>query len=125
MTLRKVIYWWGPVIAFAFLIFIISSLTISLEKDPFPLFDKVAHVSEYAIFAMLVFRALSGTLRRTDFLCIALLTVIISVGYGLGDELHQYFVPVRHADARDILADGLGAVVAVTAMFFKRKVLNR
>lgn len=123
--MKKFIFLWGPFLLFAALMFTISSMSISIGNDPFPFFDKVAHVSEYTIFAILLFRALSGTLNGIDFLWVALLTVIITLGYGMSDEFHQSFVPARTPDIKDLVADGVGAVVAMTALFIKRKVFRR
>ncbi len=39
------------------------------------------------------------------------MTVLITFLYGVSDELHQWFVPGRHADGIDVLADGLGGLL--------------
>jgi len=38
---------------------------------------------------------------------------LLAVLYGLSDELHQFFVPGRHADWRDIATDMAGAATAL------------
>ncbi len=38
----------------------------------------------------------------------------IAIGYGVIDELTQLFVPGRHADPHDVLADAAGALAAIT-----------
>ena len=35
----------------------------------------------------------------------------LGVTFGVADELHQYFVPGRHCDGWDILADGIGVLL--------------
>lgn len=40
-----------------------------------------------------------------------LLTIIVAVLFGLSDEVHQLFVPMRHSDVFDLIFDGLGAVM--------------
>lgn len=109
---------------FACLVFIGSSISHPIDKDPFPFFDKVAHISEYGLFALLLFRALNGTLTKTSFLLLALFTVIITVGYGASDEFHQVFVPGRTSDVKDLFADGLGSVMAMTVIFIKRRLFD-
>ncbi len=123
--MKKMISLWGPVIIFAVLVFLLSSMPFPLKKAPFPFFDKVAHVSEYAIFATLLFRALSGTWSGVNFLLLVLFTVVITLGYGVSDEFHQSFVPTRTSDIKDVAADGFGAIMAMTAVFIKRKVFRR
>jgi VanZ family protein len=43
----------------------------------------------------------------------ALLAWLIATAYGVTDELHQRYVPHRTADVADLVADALGAAVAV------------
>lgn len=110
---------------FAGLVFVGSSISHPIDKDPFPLFDKAAHLSEYGLFALLLFRALNGTLNKTSFLLLALFTVIITVGYGVSDEFHQSVVPGRTPDVKDLAADGLGSALAMTVIFIKRRLFDK
>lgn len=121
---KKIISLWGPVLIFAVLVFLLSSLSDPIEKPPFRFFDKVAHTLEYAIFATLLYRALNGTLKGRDFFWVALLTVVITIGYGMSDEFHQAFVPARRSEVKDLAADGFGALLAMTAVYIKRKVFD-
>jgi len=122
---KKALSLWGPVLFFAAIVFFLSSLSDPIGEPPFRFFDKVAHMMEYAIFATLLFRALNGTLKRRDFFWIALLTIVITVGYGMSDEFHQAFVPTRRSEVKDLAADGFGAVMAMMIIFIKRKILSR
>lgn len=73
---------------------------------------KTAHVTEYAVLALLCLRALqqapSGERRpwnnRT-----AMFALGMAVLYAATDEWHQSFVPGRDAAVLDILIDGAGA----------------
>lgn len=38
-----------------------------------------------------------------------ILSLLISILYGISDEIHQMFVPMRTPDMMDLLADGIGA----------------
>ena len=74
---------------------------------------KGAHVLVYGILALLNLRALtlSGMrLRQTAYFAIAL-----TAGYALLDELHQAFVPGRHASVLDIGFDCIGALLFMYA----------
>ena len=123
--MKRFISLWGPVILFAGLVFIISSMSSPIDEDPFPLFDKAAHITEYTVFAMLLFRALQGTWNGISFFWLAFITVMITLAYGAGDEFHQSFVEARTSDIKDLAADGIGAIMAMIAIFIKRRVFRR
>lgn len=72
---------------------------------------KAAHVTEFGIFSVAVFRGVRA--ERTGWrLSWALLTLIIAVGYAGLDEWHQSFVPLREARVRDVFIDAAGALLA-------------
>jgi VanZ family protein len=80
---------------------------------------KAAHVTEYAILAWLLARALLrpgtpwGKWRRNA----ALLAWLIASLYAASDELHQAFVPNRSARWGDVGLDSCGAAVGVLALY--------
>lgn len=74
--------------------------------------DKVLHCIEYGVLAGLLFSALYKLQGRKRFL----LAVLLSSLYGLGDEIHQYYVPGRTADPYDLLADCVGSLLGASAM---------
>ncbi len=127
---------WGPVVAWASLIWVFStdsfrgSETRGLLE---PLFEvllpwasaeqlkivhagvrKLAHITEYAVLALLVFRALyAGPLTVGRSLLGA---IVLSAAYAATDEFHQSFVASRTGAVSDVLLDtfgaGLGAGIA-------------
>lgn len=122
--MKRFVSLWGPVILFAGLVFIMSSISSPVDVDPFPNFDKVAHITEYAVFAMLLFRALQGTWSSINFFWLAFITVMITLTYGASDEFHQSFVAARTSDIKDWAADGIGAMMAMTVIFIKKWVFR-
>lgn len=81
---------------------------------PFRHGDKLLHGVAYAVLGGLVAIALSrggrlGWLRGLAALAIAVL-------YGVSDEWHQSFVPGRDTSFGDLLADTIGAAVAILAV---------
>ncbi len=82
----------------------------SLHLPSFPGADKLAHMLAYGALAVTVFWCFgkNGTVRmqRT-----AMLTVILCMVYGLTDEFHQSFVPLRSVSGLDVVADTAGAAV--------------
>jgi VanZ like family len=72
---------------------------------------KLAHVAEFGVFSVYVFRAIRGP--RTGWqLNWAVLTVLLATSYALFDEFHQRYVPLRHSSPKDIVIDGSGALLA-------------
>ncbi|MET0552565.1 MAG: VanZ family protein [Vicinamibacteria bacterium] len=74
--------------------------------------DYLSHAAAYLVLAALwcwgLARGGAPTLR------IALAAVLASALYGATDEWHQSFVPGRHAEARDVRNDTVGAAVGAT-----------
>lgn len=87
----------------------------SLVHAPLPraISDKVAHAIGYGLLGALTVRAIAGGFPRPVSASAALLSIAIAVLYGVWDEWHQTFVPGRSADVSDLIADGIGAAIAV------------
>jgi VanZ family protein len=75
---------------------------------------KSAHFIEYAILALLTFRAalLSAT-RRTQFATAGWVALFIVTSLATADEARQAFSPVRTGSPYDILIDVAGGLLAV------------
>jgi VanZ family protein len=72
---------------------------------------KTAHVTEFGIFSITVFRGVRGGRYGWKFNW-ALATLVIAVLCGVLDEWHQSFVPLRQATPRDAAIDAFGALLA-------------
>jgi VanZ family protein len=97
-------------------IFALSSMT-RLPEPPGGLNDKGAHMIEYGGLALLTLRALAAGRWSAVRLPVAIGTVVIALAYGLTDEIHQFFVPGRQCDVRDLAADAAGAGIAAAALW--------
>ncbi len=75
---------------------------------------KAAHLIEYAILAMLLWRAVCrGTNLKMK---MSILFIVVWGGcaiFAVGDEFHQSFAVSRTASAQDVLIDVCGAVVGL------------
>ncbi len=74
------------------------------------------HALSYAVLAWLVWRPLREGVGRLPDVVVALprwSAWLFAVAYALADEIHQAFVPGRTASLWDVLADALGATVAM------------
>jgi len=86
-------------------------------------FRKCGHLSEYAILALLVWRAIhrpaKGEARpwKWDEAGLALAIVFT---YAASDEFHQIFVPTRTPLITDVMIDTTGGALALTAWWLLR-----
>ena len=70
--------------------------------------DKLEHFVIYFIFGFLIRITLSHSENPSVQQNVILLTMIIGVGYGALDEVHQMFVPGRSPSIYDLFADAAG-----------------
>jgi len=115
-SVKLVIHYWVPVILYAGMIVYLSSLSTSTENLPHwfdDLNDKIIHGIEYGVLGVLCYRAFFfGAGNRLRGLA-PFLAIGCAILFGLSDEIHQFFVPLRYADGWDWLADGIGASMGV------------
>jgi len=121
MKSKQFLIYWLPVIIYAVCIFIFSSISRMPKVIPvFPYSDKVSHFIVYALFGFLMLRALFSSYKdKKSIIYLRFLAVFIVIFYGVTDEIHQYFVPLRHMDVLDLVTDSIGAFIGQS--FFKTK----
>ena len=108
--MKKLVYYWLPVIIYLLLIFYLSSLSRIGVVETIPTFilkDKLLHLIEYSILAILIYRALNQHQKIQPIALV--LAIIFSTLYGLSDELHQLFVPGRFFSIQDLFVDFIGS----------------
>ncbi|MBT8341554.1 MAG: VanZ family protein [Desulfatitalea sp.] len=110
--MRHMLCNWLPVVVWCAIIFFQSAFATPDLGPAWPLKDKLLHAGAYALLAVLLCRALNtydpfrGRPVRLLLACTLLTTL-----YGLSDEWHQSFVAARTAEAADLVADSVGAVL--------------
>ena len=91
-------------------------------------FRKCCHLAEYAILALLLWRALhsrqQSAPRRWDWREAGLALGFVFC-YASSDEFHQIFVPTRTACFTDVLIDTSGGAIGLTLLFLVRRVFRR
>ncbi len=100
---------WLPVIAWAALIFALSSVPdLGTGLGGWDLvLRKLAHAAEYAVLGSLL-------LRATGWVGLA---VVLGLAYAVSDEIHQTFVPGRAGAPLDVVIDAVG--VACGVLFYQ------
>jgi len=105
VTRSRLLSVWLPVFAWAAVIFALSS--VPHLSSGLGVWDtvlrKCAHVTEYAIFGALLYRALG---REA-------LALSVGIAYAATDELHQHFVRGRHASPVDVAIDSIGLALGM------------
>jgi VanZ family protein len=105
MTRSRALTVWLPVLAWAAVIFALSSIP-SLSSG-LGVWDTVlrkgAHVTEYAILGALLYRAFEREVPA----------LAAGIAYAATDELHQHFVRGRHASPVDLGIDTVGLALGM------------
>ena len=113
MSLIKQVIFSLPAIIIAVTIFILSNgpqpglpnLGIVWE-------DKLLHLTSYFIFGLALILFMIANFQSMSVRKIALITIIIGAFYGLSDEIHQNYIPGRHCDLFDWIADLIGVIIS-------------
>ena len=130
--------YWLPVLAVMALVFSASSDAGSWQRSSriirplvrwmFPNLDddsvhtvvvvvrKCAHLTEFALLAVLIWRALAQPPMQPGQRwkwATARLAFVITLVYAAADEFHQSLVPGRQAAIQDVVLDGCGAVLGL------------
>jgi VanZ family protein len=118
---------WAPAVLWASVIFALSAQSHPPQPPgtaDIPFIDKFEHLAAYGILGALLWVALRRTTvggRATSAARDALYAVAIASFYGLTDEIHQFFVLFRQADAADLAFDALGAALVVLAFLLLQR----
>ena len=107
----------------------LTLLHISVSPRTFHVLDtllrKIAHMTEYGILAFLVYGSFAEQQPFRWRLRQAIWCIGIVGLYSLTDELHQRYVPGRHASLVDCGIDVAGAAIAVGMIFEARRLFRR
>lgn len=105
---------WGPVVLYCALIFALSSVS-SVPALPGGFSDKIAHALLYSGLGFLTARGVSDGIPRRPSIRAAAAVIGFAAAFGLSDEIHQLFVPMRQFNLRDLSADVCGAALGTAA----------
>lgn len=106
--------WWGLAAVWMGLIFYFSAqsnfdfVPERWQVDPL---SWSVHFLEYGVLALLLWQALLATPRLSR--RSASLAFALTLLYAISDEWHQFYVPGRYSDVRDVMVDALGALAAL------------
>jgi len=107
----RFIKYWLPVIIYAVLIFFVSSVPGEDIPVLFSSQDIIFHIIEYALFAVLLSRALKASYTRNIYRQRFFWVFFLTFVYAITDEFHQSFIANRNASIYDVLIDGVGGFI--------------
>ena len=111
-------------IAWAGVIFYLSSQPGIDTPSLFPGQDKLFHMTAFGVLGFLFMGSMKTTTSGYR-IGQVWLVVVLAVLYGLLDEFHQYFVPGRTVEIYDALADATGALLGAWSMYYLVKILGK
>ena len=105
MAASRVLSAWLPVVAWAGLIFTLSSIPdLGTGLGGWDLvLRKLAHAAEFAVLGLLLLRAIGDVSSA----------FVLAAAYAVTDEIHQAFVPGRHASPLDVVVDATGVAIGL------------
>lgn len=110
-----------PALGMMTAIFFVSSQPgDQLTLPTFLNFDKAWHMLEYGILAvtcLFAFHPVPDHAKTKT----ALEIILFATLYGISDEFHQSFVPLRMACVEDVVADFLGAAIIVGLWWWRQR----
>lgn len=109
----RIIIFWLPVILWMGLIYFLSSfhkLQVSQVGWQDFITRKFAHITEYVVLCILIFRSLKNTTKLSYFNSV-FIAFFLTLGYAVTDEYHQTLVSGRTGRPFDVGIDSLGAFI--------------
>lgn len=74
---------------------------------------KVMHASVYLVLAFLAIVFFNVLMNNKHYWIALILTLIISIGFAVSDEIHQTYVSGRTGQFLDVVIDSIGALVGI------------
>ncbi len=104
---------------------IVEFLRLSVTQTRLELLNevirKLAHLTEYAAFALILYRCFREAYRPGWQVRPTLWALAAAAVYSLTDEFHQSFVPERTASWVDCGIDASGAVIGMLGLYAKQR----
>jgi VanZ family protein len=114
MSIFKQVLFSLPAIIIAVTIFILSNgPQPGLPKLGIEWEDKLLHLTSYFIFGLALILFIIANFPNISIKKVALITLIIGAFYAMSDEIHQYYVPGRHCEFLDWVADVVGIIISI------------
>ena len=118
--LRNLLLCWLPLIIYCLAIYIQSGQPGPEKLPDVRFLDKFLHFVAYGFLGVLFYRAYETLPLKKKKNLLIFISIVSATLYGISDEIHQYFVPARHADLMDVIANTIGSICGVYFYHFWR-----
>ena len=99
--------------------------TIFIEGTLTTIVRKTAHLSIYTLLGILTMNYMITSLKGRGFYQRGLSALLFCILYASTDEIHQYFVPGRSCELRDVCIDTLGAIIGIILVTIVTKLYRK
>ncbi|MCX6876889.1 MAG: VanZ family protein [Verrucomicrobia bacterium] len=92
------------------------------------LFRKGAHLTEFAVLALLLWHAIRHSKTSAGHQWLwqqAGLALVLVLLYAAGDEIHQAFVPGRTGQLSDVMVDTAGGIIGLSLLWLAGRIFKR
>ena len=86
---------------------------------------KTAHLSIYTLLGILTMNYMITSLKGRGLYQRGLSALLFCIFYSSTDEIHQYFVPGRSCELRDVCIDTLGAIIGIILVTIVTKLYRK
>ncbi|MAG02412.1 teicoplanin resistance protein VanZ [Candidatus Pacearchaeota archaeon] len=104
---------------------VIASTIFYLSSKTFEGTSKTGYLSIvyhfFAFFFLALFLLISSTKGNKNKRSILIISIILTILYGISDEFHQYFVPGRSSSLFDILTNSVGILTASNLYYLRMR----
>lgn len=90
--------------------------TIFMQETLTTIVRKTAHFSIYAMLGILSMNYMA-TYKEKSLYKNALIAIIFCIFYATTDEIHQYFIPGRSCELRDVCIDTVGSLTGIVITY--------
>lgn len=102
---------------------ILESKTLQQQSEIETIIRKLAHYSIYALGGILIL--LHVNLYRINKKQKVIISWLIGTAYAITDEVHQYFIPGRSCEIRDVCIDSLGVITGIIILMLILRMIKR
>ncbi len=121
-AVRFLVFRLPALIYMGFIFWMSSGPIVSDTLNSYP--DYVLHALGYSVLYLLLFWAFHEGVDVTRGRGGYWVPTVVTTLYGISDELHQYFVPGRDSEVKDVAADIAGAMIGIAIILISTRLIS-